>query len=561
MSDLVHIANSLVCPGIEFHPNRDSFDAKRSLRHFWTMLQDFGHQHCFYGCAGCEGSVSEEAKSEFSPGKKHNYQSSFETVHASAGQLPGNIYQYLVSLAGGECPVCAVSCALKQFPAIARHSEPSLFAQNSVPCFLGYTRDETGWGSDVLVRHVDALWSLNITELPSRLTPSDEHEIRKLLEPGKAIVDFIQQSLTGNGKIPATMDDKTLWSILKWKPIANDPAVEITAAWIAWAKKELLSQNDGWDGTHNSICRILNVVTNFYSDLTTISESTPGYIEGRGIEFTRFLEIYNSAAYLSHSEICEVRDFHNQIASLRPTFISLDTQVKSEPYYSLTVPGRLRAEQLGGTPPPFFQCEVRVKRNDPVLVAGAVNAKTIDTTITANPNAQAAALGGDGGKGGDSDSVASVAIKKDVTIEKDGIKQVQTTNVAAPDLSPFAMAEQARQDGETKRLQLVLERLAGQTVNTPDETPSDDDPLPPLDSRVSRADLAAKLGKGTDTLQGWEKKGQAPGGVFWPKAEVTPNNAYYNFREVWQSLLSLLPDMDRTQKASLIEGLSIMKRP
>lgn len=94
------------------------------------------------------------------------------------------------------------------------------------------------------------------------------------------------------------------------------------------------------------------------------------------------------------------------------------------------------------------------------------------------------------------------------------------------------------------------------------EYPSDDDaPMPPLDSRVSRADLAAKLGRTTETLQGWEQKGLAPGGVVWPKAEVTKNNAFYNFREVWQPFLSLLPDKDRTQQVLLIEGLSITKRP
>lgn len=205
MSKIIHPE----CPGIELHQDRDLFSTKRALIHFLANLRDLGYQHCMHYCAKCKGRVPESNPYDALPGNRIHYQTAFKLAHDKAGEIPEHVYNHLVSLANGDCPVCSVVKALKQFPEIERASESPLFSHDSLPCFLGKATDKTGFKYDAAIKHVHALWHLDITELPVHISPANELRIRTHLEPGKAIIDFLQSVDTGESTIPAYFDSAT----------------------------------------------------------------------------------------------------------------------------------------------------------------------------------------------------------------------------------------------------------------------------------------------------------------------------------------------------------------
>lgn len=415
MSDLVHVSNSLVCPmpEVEFHPNRNAFDAKRSLRNFWSALESFGQQYCIFGCAQCEGRLEKKNKDAILWRNSRNYLESFNHAHDVAGQLPDDVYRHLVSFANGKCPVCTILVALQQFPQIAKHSESPLFTELSVPCFWGLETDETGWNSNVIVRHVDALSYLDLDELPPKLTPADEHEIRELLVPGKAVIRFIQDIIEGKIQPSPMMTDDELWTILRWRKFLNDPALEITDAWEAWAKKSFMA---GAKWSSNDVCRLILVAVDCYENLTKTGESIDGFLDGCGIEFGRLLEIFNSVACLCGDEMYDLKSFYDMVENWKSTFLSWDASAREKIYIALAIPGKLSAEKSCGKPPPFFQCDVCPQKDK-----GGQNTTVITQSATKSA-ANATGIGmGEGGKGGDSNSgaaaiVGDIAPKQDMTL-------------------------------------------------------------------------------------------------------------------------------------------------
>ncbi len=186
MSQLLRLPDSLVCPfpKLFFHHNRNYFDAKGSLESLWERLDDLGSKYCMYYCAACANRIDDNEEREFDPSSK--LRGYFNEAHVILGQLPDNIFQHLLSFTNGDCPVCAVLTALKQFPLIARNSKTPPVDYVSSPC-----RSSNGFFFSPMC-HIYALAALDDDSLPPRLMPAERHEIKTRLTPGKKVVVFIR---------------------------------------------------------------------------------------------------------------------------------------------------------------------------------------------------------------------------------------------------------------------------------------------------------------------------------------------------------------------------------
>lgn len=559
MSDLVHVANSLVCPKIKFNPERDTHDAWESIDFLLIYLNDFGYQHCIYGCVRCLDRMRDDNKRYLPPEPSGNYSSAFSDLHNAFGQLPANLYDHLSNISNSDCPACAVLTALQQFPIIARYSGTKPVDWDTLPCYFEDDMDERCnhfWNS---VRHIEALRHLDLSKLPSRMPPAERRDAKARLAPGKAVVEFIHAFHNRQAQLPPTMSDDELWAVFACSDqirTLNENNLFVSSRWKSWAKDSILNGDNGTKGAF--VSRVALVAFDCFHNIRVARENANiGMWIPDASEYSIIRAILTAAYFYSSGIALSEQGCDVWFEKTAQGFIALDRDDFGKRYYALSALGRALALRYGGSPPPFLRQEAERESGPtprptppPVIVT---TTDVIDNDITANLNTQAAASGGEGGKGGKGGDAKAINAPN-ITAAPIAQTGDTTINNNMPNPADFVREFRGLLDDEHRRRETSA-------VPSPPGMPSGDDPLPPLDSRVSRADLAAKLGKGTDTLKGWEDKGQGPGGVFWPKAEVTPNNAYYNFREVWQSFLSLLPNTDRIQQVALIEGLSITKRP
>lgn len=353
-----------------------------------------------------------------------------------------------------------------------------------MPCFLGMKTDETGWNYDDSYQHVESLQCLSLDRLPSGLLPAEEFEIRARLEPGKAILEFIDGFQNDLCSIPKSISDDDLWDILQWRPKLNTWGLYDVQPppreWKQWAKNAFMNGPAG--DSHKRICCLLQVALDCYSSVSKKSQTIAYYYDAEGLHENRLEQLFDAWAFLSEKH--GWYDFGGALSEalanryLQKSHI-YDRFEYNGDYYTLTFLGRKIARDLIGAPPDFFDAfdelwssGESVESKPPALTKIKSSAVGIGGNATSSAQSLANGKGGKGGDGGDANSAATVAF------EKDSFKLANKQTVNVEDRTPETI-EQIRGllDDDYRRR---TETATAAPSLMPADKPLVDDPSPPV---------------------------------------------------------------------------------
>ena len=465
-------AYSLRCPGIKFSPDRDANDATESIDYFWTLLNDFGYQHCLYGCMGCLGHMSKDKKAYLPPEPTKKYAPLFADLHDALGQFPDLLYRHLCDITGNNCPACAVLTAMQQFSEIARYSPNPPVNWDTQPCYFEDDMDNQCNHFTSSVRHIEALRALDMNKLPSRMPPNERRNIKSKISNGKAVVEFLHDYIDGKVKLTPIMTNGELWAILACESLIEDIRKTISKSWIHWAKAQILDSPPNNISIH--LCKIACVAISCYSNIREEIRFVPEVTE-----FDRMRDILIAAYYYYNGTVLSHDGFDNALRQWLTGYFFKEFGDFGRIYCSPTALGMALGKKHGGTPPPFFQDESEIESEQ---VPAAMTLST-DTTITeiidtdVTTNTQAVATGGEGGSGGNATSQINnnPVNNLQTTFEKDAMKQVNHQSVVVHDESASMIKElRGLLDDEHKRRMSTVLETPPPATNGGDKSPSQD---------------------------------------------------------------------------------------